>query len=229
LFEIHEKEGVERETLSETAFATLRGEIVNGALKPNQKLNLRILKERYGLGASPLREALMRLHSEGLVVGEGQRGFWVAPTTRDDLIDVIESRRIIEGAALKLAMERGDEQWEAQIVILFRRMERFDDRIRHENTWLDDWEKIHGRLHVALIAGCGSPRMLDMCERLYIATERYRRLYNQFDFVAANLIESHRELVEVVLDRDISRAVDVHAAHLSLTLELAETLGVGNG
>ena len=64
-------------TLAEKAYDNLRQDIVRGAFVPGSPLRLADLGERYGMGFSPLREALNRLQSERLVTSESLRGFRV--------------------------------------------------------------------------------------------------------------------------------------------------------
>src|SRR6185369_8530624 len=61
----------------EDAYRRLRDDIISGALVPAEKLRIEHLRQRYGIGASALREALSRLVSDGLVECEAQRGYWV--------------------------------------------------------------------------------------------------------------------------------------------------------
>ena len=67
-------------TLIESAYAELRDDIIEGVLAPGEKLRVEHLKDRYGVGAGTLREAITRLVSDALAVAEGQRGFRVAPS-----------------------------------------------------------------------------------------------------------------------------------------------------
>jgi GntR family transcriptional regulator, carbon starvation induced regulator len=212
-------------TLAEIATERLRRDILDGALKPAAKLHLRGLKARYGLGGSPIREALSRLESEGLVTSESQRGFWVAPTSAADLRDIIRLRGVIEGAALRHSIEHGDEAWEIALVTAFHRLQKMAKQLDERAPgWEDKWESHHREFHMALIAGCGSPRMTEQCAKLYAETQRYRRLFLGYDFVADEIIEEHRRLMQVTIDRDAEKAVAAHAAHLALTLELDEML-----
>ena len=57
---------------------------------------MRALRQRYGLSFSPLREALMRLQSERLVLSTALRGFSVAPLSREEIEDATETRILIE-------------------------------------------------------------------------------------------------------------------------------------
>ncbi|MDT8264202.1 GntR family transcriptional regulator, partial [Roseomonas sp. DSM 102946] len=77
---------------------------MSGVLPPRSRLRLRELSALYGLGTTPLREALARLAAEGIVVLEGQKGFSVPPVTREHLLDVTRSRQVVEPEALRLAM-----------------------------------------------------------------------------------------------------------------------------
>src|SRR3546814_836243 len=88
--------GEEGKTLGSWVYDRLRDDIIAGLLPPGQKLTLDTLKERYAVGATPLREALYRLSSSMLVIAEDQRGFRVAPVTLMHLEDIIASRQHIE-------------------------------------------------------------------------------------------------------------------------------------
>ena len=88
-------------TQIESAYWRLREDILRGALQPEAKLRIEQLRQSYGLGASPLREALSRLVSDGLVETEGQRGYWVAPTViRNVAADSELARRELFGPVL---------------------------------------------------------------------------------------------------------------------------------
>ncbi|HET7679089.1 MAG TPA: GntR family transcriptional regulator [Xanthobacteraceae bacterium] len=61
-------------------------------MEPGSKLVLDELRDKYEVGASLLRESLSRLEVEGLAIGEGRRGFRVAPLTEDDFVDLTMPR-----------------------------------------------------------------------------------------------------------------------------------------
>src|SRR5262245_64851693 len=106
-------------TLGEAAYQRLRADIVVGAFKAGEPLRLEALRQRYGLSFSPLREALMRLQSERLVLSTALRGFSVAPLSREEIEDATETRILIESEALRRAMRDGNDDWEANIVAAF--------------------------------------------------------------------------------------------------------------
>src|SRR3954462_14708131 len=106
-------------TLGEVAYQRLRADIVAGVLEAGKPLRLEALRQRYGLSFSPLREALMRLQSERLVLSTALRGFSVAPLSRAEMQDATETRILIESEALRRSMRDGDDDWEAAIVAAF--------------------------------------------------------------------------------------------------------------
>src|SRR3546814_2660005 len=99
----------------------------------------------------------------------------VCSSDLDDLADITLARKVMETAALKRAFERGGDDWEAGILAAYHRLERFGQRMDNapvEN--LGEFGELHKAFHVALIAACGSPRLLDEQARLYDQAERYR-------------------------------------------------------
>ena len=74
-------EAQEPKTLVEGAYKRLRRDIIEGTHAPGDKLRVEHLKERYDVGAGTLREALLMLVTDALVVAQGQRGFRVAAFT----------------------------------------------------------------------------------------------------------------------------------------------------
>lgn len=97
-------------------FEKLRADILSSRLAPGMKLRFDDLRNTYGVGLSPLREALSRLAESRLVVSTGQRGFRVPSISIDDILDIAMVRKEIEGFALSLSIKQGDDAWEARLV-----------------------------------------------------------------------------------------------------------------
>src|SRR5262245_57438916 len=117
-------DGESAKTLATHALHALRKNILDGVLAPGSRLRIDELRLRFGMGASPLREALSQLAAEGLVQRLDQRGFRVATADPAELSDLIASRCLIEAAALRASIAAGDEAWEERIVIAHRRLSR---------------------------------------------------------------------------------------------------------
>ena len=198
-------------TLAEKAYASLRKDIVEGCFAPESPLRLADLSDRYGMGFSPLREALNRLQSERLVTAESLRGFRVSPLSLAEFEDALQSRLLIETEALRLSMAKGDDGWEAAIVAALYALRQ---QTRREGGDVDELKARHHAFHRALLAGCGSDWLLEFFERLYAATERYRIPA----LIAAGLQKrdidaEHGDIAAAVLARDADTAAALLRDH----------------
>ena len=223
-------------SLSELAYTLLRRDILEGRLAGGERLKMQSLRQRYELGATPLREALSRLSSEGLAVLEQQRGFRVAPIGLADLEDLSDMRLMLEVEAMRRAVARGDDHWEGAIVSAFHKLGRLEAQAAQGVVPDPDvWEARNREFHDALVAAAGSPWLLRTRGLLYDLHERYRRL-SRARFGAGSrwdVHEEHRAIMQAVIDRDadgaavllqehIGKTVDVIRAHLAEIAEGAE-------
>lgn len=208
-------------TLAEKAYAMIRRDIVSGALPAGQPLRLEALRRRYGAGFSPLREALNRLQAERLVAQAALRGFSVAPISRAEMWDAIETRIIIETQALRRAIARGDDGWEGRILGAFhalsRQVARMGSQDRPGSAPHQALEDRHRAFHRALIDACASPRLLEYAERLQAETERYRLPTLAGEGATRDVPGEHRALMEAALARDADQATARLAAHYQRT------------
>ena len=109
-------ENPEATSLAERAYQRLRSEILYGDLMPGERLRPADLQDKFQLGLTPIREALMRLSSENLVALDTNRGSRVSETSPAELSDLMATRRSIESLCLTSAMAHGDAAWEAEVV-----------------------------------------------------------------------------------------------------------------
>jgi GntR family carbon starvation induced transcriptional regulator len=206
-------------SLTEGAVQQLRREIVTCALEPGEKLRIDVLKKRYGIGASPLREALARLSTLGLVTFESGRGFRVAPMSREDLEDITAMRQIVEERALRRTIESGDDEWEVGVIAAYARLDRAVARHQAADGEREfEIENAHKQFHTSLIAACQSPRLLEAHSMFYDQAQRYRhRMLEQLGDLD-EFRQRHRDLMQLVLSRKMPDAWEGLSSHLNLTL-----------
>jgi DNA-binding GntR family transcriptional regulator len=208
----------------EEAYWRLRQDILQGVLKPGEKLRIEHLREKYQFGASGIREALSRLISDGLVDSEAQRGFWVAQISREDLRDLTGARKVIEVEALRQAIMFGDVGWEARVVAAQYTLERFETSVAQENEAdVIAWERANREFHIALISGCPIRRLVDLSEHLYDQVMRYRhRTTLRRSFPRAGLSSDHIKIVSYTLARNADAACEKLAEHIDSIARKAE-------
>jgi DNA-binding GntR family transcriptional regulator len=203
----------------------LRAAILAGELRPGAKVNLDQMREALGVSLSPLREAIARLVPTGLVEFEDQRGYRIAPLSRENLAEVTRLRADLESLALGYACARAGLDWEGEVLGALHRLGRTErDPARPET--LEAWEAAHSEFHMALIGGCGMPMLIEFCRTLHNLNDRYRRLLlaqhpGDRDFAA-----EHAAIAEAAVARDGPKAAALLRAHIERTgTRLAERIG----
>ncbi|MBB3330892.1 GntR family carbon starvation induced transcriptional regulator [Halomonas campaniensis] len=206
-----------KQNLGISAYHWLKRDIIRGAFQPGEKLLMSRLKERYDLGVGPLREALSQLVAERLVVAISQRGYRVAPMSLAELADLYDARAQIEGLVLKLAIERGDDSWEAEILARAHTLAKVME-VNSPDELLEVWDTRHKAFHTAIASGCRSPHLLQMRESLFDQVERYRHLWLQETVFSEEALarkrQEHAALVEVILARKSDEATEMMREHL---------------
>jgi DNA-binding GntR family transcriptional regulator len=200
-------------TLSTDVYLQLRADLLSGRLAPGEKLPADALRQRFGVASSPIREALNRLVSEGLVSLADQKGFRVAPVSEQELRELAEARCWVDGSALREAIGRHDAAWEESLVLALHRLARVE---RHPSAEPDEaraeWERLHRGFHAALVAGCGNERIARISAQLFDSAERYRLLAADRIPEACELGE-HSALVDACLARNVDAALGILATH----------------
>lgn len=205
-------------TLNSAALAQLRSDILTCRLMPGAKLRVEGLRERYGMGTSPIREALMRLEAEGLVVLEQNKGFKVTDVSIDNLNDLMDTRIEIEGVALRWSIERGGVDWEASLLAAFHRLSK-QEKFNPESPRAisNDWNREHEEFHAALVSACGAPTLLSIRSRLFEQAERYVSLSIMADGPSRDDVSEHQRLMKVALSRNVEKALEANRLHIEAT------------
>lgn len=211
-------------SLTRLAYERLRSDVLAANLKPGQKLVMHALRERYSSGASPLREALSRLTTEGLVVHNEQRGFVVAEASEEGLRDLVRTRIAVETSALAQAMRNPSPTWEETLVLSFHRLSRAP-RSLHPERYEENpkWERLHRAFHLALLEGCESPLLMGFCEQLYDQAYRYRQLAARTAHGHRNELDEHRDIFDAVMAHRLEEGQRLLAEHYERTATLLRT------
>src|SRR5215475_6956765 len=200
-------------TLNASVLMQMRADIIACRLMPNERLRVETLRERYRMGTSPIREALMRLETEGLVELEQNKGFRVAEVSHENLLDLMRTRIEIETIALRWSLERGGVDWEADLLGAFHRLSRQRKIAPGKPEAISAaWSREHAAFHTALVAGCGAPTLLGIRARLFEQADRYVALSIMSNGPLRDDVGEHRQLMRAALSRDVDKTLDLNRA-----------------
>jgi len=217
--------------VADAAYSRLRSDILGGELLPGMKLKLDALRDRYDVSVNTLRETLSRLAADGLVEAEGQRGFTVVPATLADLIDITETRRLLECHAARLSVERADLEWESLLVAAYHKLSKAEELVAKEGgKHADQLERYNREFHIALISGCNSRWLLHFHRMMYDQSLRYRMLaFRVKDFPRDQSRREHKQILEAALRRETGTLLAVLGTHITKGAEMYAEHEAGRG
>ncbi|TPK90203.1 GntR family transcriptional regulator [Mesorhizobium sp. B2-4-17] len=218
---LHDDSTGSKSTLASTVYHQLRDDLLAGNLETESKLRVEWVVSKYGAGASPVREALNRLASEGLLGRHDQRGFFIMPISAAELEELTRTRCWLEERALRESIAHRTTEWEEQLVLALHRLGRASRLSPQDLSSLDpDWEKLHRTFHRVLISACRSHWLVSFCDQLSDHAYRYRQMANDGESVQRDDFAEHRLIAEYALDGNADGAVQLLIDHYQLTTAL---------
>jgi DNA-binding GntR family transcriptional regulator len=151
----------------------LRDLIVQGDLAPGERLNERLLTERFGISRTPLREAIKMLSAQGLVKLLPNRGAVVTELTTEDAENMFQVMGVLEGLAGELASKRATDKEIAEVRDLHERMEQF-----YAEKDLTGYFQLNQLIHEKIVAAARNPELEMMHSSLSVRIRRARLMAN---------------------------------------------------
>lgn len=190
--------------------SALRRDISFGVLRPDEKLKIEALRQRYGGSNHSMRETLRMLDSEGLVEATAQRGFRVTSATEDDLKDVMRVRIEIEKTGLAWAMEQRNVHWEGRIMAAHHALKKAEEVVAIEADDLSalEWDEASRAFYASLLEASNSSRLIDLQQKFFDQSRRYRlALLREGKLNFAARAQRQKKLLESILAGDIETAL----------------------
>jgi DNA-binding GntR family transcriptional regulator len=202
-------------TKSELVYRYLREMIVNGRLQPGEHLYLHEVAEQLQVSTNPVREALRRLESEGLVINRPHAGATVAALDVEKIEVHFMIRAALEGLAVRLACAHATDEALARLEELDRQLRRLaaaDD--------LAGWNEANIAFHRFLFDCSGSPELVGMIDLQRDRSPRFRHFPDVLAQRAREADGPRAERVAAVRARDGERAEGLHRAVVTRTGQL---------
>lgn len=196
---------------SQRVTESIRQLILNGELPPGSRIRQEDLAERFGTSRIPVREALRRLESEGLVLLVPNSSAWVAKIDMAECIEVYKIRERVEPLALSEAVSNMSEADIDALELLVQRMERA--------TSTEEFLRLDREFHLASYRASGMQQLYAMVERFWNSTQHYRRAFTKLLGHNGNWIihSEHRLMIDALRRRDAESAAHLLAEHIRRT------------
>ncbi len=182
-------------------------EIVYGRLKPGVALSEVEIAAALSISRTPVREALMKLESDGLVTRFPSRGCFVADITLHDVEEIFELRTQLEICALKNSYKLITAEE------LLNMRETLDSL--SPDTPVTDYYDADRQLHSLVLHYCGNNRLIDFLSVLYAQIERVRVISSSKPHRLVNSKSEHLAIVDALIERDLPKAVELLGIHIN--------------
>jgi DNA-binding GntR family transcriptional regulator len=200
---------------SDGIYERLRSAIVTGQVRPNERLIEVELARQLEVSRTPIREGLLRLAAEGLVISR-RHGWVVREHTRNEIRSIYETRAALEGYCARLAAERATDAELKAIASLHRDNTAGLTVAARRNTLVD----INEEFHDAIVHAAQNERLAELIRmnRTYYFNYRIAELYS--DEEAESALAGHDAIVRALLDRDADCAERETRRHIDMALDV---------
>jgi GntR family transcriptional regulator, rspAB operon transcriptional repressor len=199
---------INRATLSDQIYDYLRGEILTGHFAPGDRLDLGELVERLKVSKMPVKEAIGRLASDGLLDVQAQRGTYVSRVDPRELAETFEVRRALEMLAGELAAKRATKSDIERLRTLMAEMEKTGDAGRHL--------ALNFEFHGLIVELSGNRKLIEMYHRLRVPIQVAGIHYRSENWVNRLPQEraEHNSIIRALEKRDAKAVTSAIGEHI---------------
>ncbi|GAA5543590.1 GntR family transcriptional regulator [Brucella sp. NBRC 113783] len=202
---------IKRQTVTSSVLDLLRDRIISGFYEGGHQIRQEAIADEVGVSRIPVREALVQLEAEGLVVIHTHKGAVVAKLTADDAIDIFEARLMLEPFILQKSMDQARDEDVARV------WNAFHD---YEKALVGDQgpaalSQLNWAFHTALSLPANRPRSLSVLSSLYNSADRYLRLQIDAKAAQTKALAEHKELAEYFAEAKHSAAQKLLKKHIT--------------
>jgi DNA-binding GntR family transcriptional regulator len=202
---------LDNRTLWEQVRERLREDVLSGELAPGTVLGEASLARSFGVSRGPIREALGRLASEGLVTITPRRGAVVTELTRDEFVDAYQVREALETLAIRLAVPRLEESE------LARLRELHEEMIEHAKRGeVNAFFEANAAFHDLFVSASQNQKLLEVYRLLMDQMGRYLARSLALRGSLEKSVAEHSAILEAVEARDGDRATRLLAEHIEV-------------
>ncbi|MDM8533740.1 GntR family transcriptional regulator [Clostridiaceae bacterium HSG29] len=195
--------------LGNIVYDSLKESILNGSLKPGERLMESKIADDLGVSRTPVREAIRKLEKEKYVKMVPRKGAYVEDLTKEDILEVIEIRVVLEGLAAELAARNITDEMKEKMKENVRKFNLASCKVDREELIVLD-EVFHNMIYIA----SGNTKLNEIVKELQDQFQRFRLSYfNEFDSYN-RLTDSHNKLFNAISNGDSSKAKEYAIAHI---------------
>lgn len=187
-------------THADRAFQTLQSDITRGGIKPGAKISETELANRYGISRGPLREAMQRLESRGLIERIPHVGTRVVSLNLNELLEIYQVREALEGLACRLAAENMTDEEISSLALLLEK-HAADTEVQSGQAYFQKEGDLD--FHYQIVKGAKNDHLAkQILSELYHLLRMYRYQCSLSEGRPQRALKEHFAILDAIADRD---------------------------
>lgn len=209
--------GLVHKSLVQTIVEALEAKIIDGELKPGERLVEQTMCDLLGVSRAPLREAFRILENHAFLENRQRKGVYVSPLSRKEAVDIYLIRANLESLATFLAVKEVGPKLADELRAINETMRDAAAKGDHERYVANNL-----KFHEILVLACGSERLIDMLRRFNKHTARYRIQVMNTPGKYRESIRRHEDLIDAIARGDAEGAERIRKTAVLANIPLVE-------
>lgn len=198
-------------TLRESIYFYLRNAIIKQQLKPNERLQEKNIAKQFGVSTTPVREAFLKLQTEGYLNINAHRSVAVKPISHSELMEIYQVISVLDGFAAYLALKKKDQNFLEKLQIYTNKMEGF-----YKKDMIEEYLHINTHIHSLIWETAGNIHLKNILDEIQNKMLRYQKerlsFYSRRGIIQRSM-EGHKKILAAFKKFDdikIERIVRTH-------------------
>lgn len=203
---------------ADLAYRYIKEKILNGDLKPAEKLIETQLAESIGVSRSTVKKALLKLEQENLVVIELNKGASVKSFTLEEIINYMEIQAVLEGLIIDSAVSNISEKELKKLGSILQQMKSYI-----EEQQFEEYSSCNKKFHDVIYSVAQNKQAIEMIKQIKTQLLRYRFRTVLVPGRSGNSYQEHQAIYQAFADRDSKKAraaVQEHIRKVQETIQL---------
>lgn len=200
---------IRKDTLDVQIASIIKQEIIQGILKPGEKIDLKSLSGRFQISTIPIREALKRLVSEGFIESKSHRGYFVRVYTPQDIEQIGEARLMVEKYCLEEHFSNIDLKKLRQI---------YEEMQEYYHKDLEEYIRRDIELHSLIVNSCRNNFIIDFYNSLREKINFFIHIQEEKE----TFCKQHLQIIECILSKNKDQAARLLKDHILLATNIVK-------
>ncbi len=196
-------------TLPNRVYLIMEEAILQGKIKPGERLIEEELARALGVSRAPIREAMRMMQRDGLIVAVPRKGTFVNSISREDIEEIYEVAGVLEGLAVRLFCQRATDDELAELRDIYEQME---GQSRSED--LATYRKLNRDFHEYLIKGSRNKKIKEIYSMFQKQISWFQNVNLSLPGNREISLREHKKILALLLKRNAAAAGDVAAEHV---------------